>query len=33
LPVGDADGAGHVSGRVSAWKFRVIRRAPLLNVT
>src|SRR5207248_10082787 len=23
----------HVSGRVSAWKFRVMSRAPLLNVT
>jgi len=25
--------ADHVNGRVSAWKFRVINRAPLLNVT
>ena len=33
LPVGDADRSAHVSGRVSAWKFRVISRAPLLNVT
>jgi hypothetical protein len=33
LAVGDADRSAHVSGRVSAWKFRVIRRAPLLNVT
>lgn len=24
--------SGHVSGRDSAWKFRVIKRAPLLNV-
>jgi hypothetical protein len=29
LPIADSD---HVNGRVSAWKFRVIRRAPLLNV-
>ena len=30
LTIEDAD---HVNGRDSAWKFRVIRRAPLLNVT
>jgi hypothetical protein len=27
-----ATNRSHVSGRVSAWKFRVIRRAPLLKV-
>ncbi len=31
LPI--ADGDPHASGRVSAWKFRVMSRAPLLNVT
>lgn len=33
LAVRDADVGRHVSGRLSAWKFRVINRAPLLNVT
>jgi len=33
LTIIDADLGPHDSGRVSAWKFRVINRAPLLKVT
>jgi hypothetical protein len=33
LAIIDADFRRHDNGRVSAWKFRVIKRAPLLKVT